>query len=450
MQKGDIRTMQMLVLRLAIVCMACVTHAWKPRLRGGLFKKDKFTKIPEFTDEFRGRFNHSKWDDHNKRWLGRQPGLFVKSNVKQRRGLLMLRGKWERNKKVFRGKPKGYEKYTTAFVQSKKRARFGYFEVRVKPSNSRMSSSFWGSLDKPNRWTEIDVFELGGGAIFEGIDHRSRINMNLHVFRDHSRGIRRDKNEIHRPSHYQHHAHLRSRYHVYGLDWARRHITWTFNGRAIRRDRNRYWRQAFPMKFDVETMPYFFGLPSRKTLPSQYRIKYIRAWKREKRKRRKRKNSNRQLQLESNGFLPLVGGDISSLFSNNGLPIVNGGGLASVITDTPQTDKPGIENDTDEEDDNDGRDVDEDDDGDDGSLEDVADLGIEVPDDDVDDEAVTEVEDEDGRETPVRKDGLQRAATSPNEQVYLPVLAPGGKLWTDVINMVNERMDDVLGTTLTA
>lgn len=274
--------MKHVLLLLGIAISVHLVIAQKtPLLKDGLFEGDLFTPVEDFTDEFKGSFNHNKWYDSNSRWKGRQPGLFAAKNVQQKRGKLFLKGVYEKaGSSAFDGAPNGYETYTTSFVMSKKNAKYGYFEVKAKPGNSRMSSSFWGSLDTPTKWTEIDVFEIGGGAYYQGIDFRRRINMNLHVFRHEKKGIEPGKNEINKPTYFTHSSFLRTKFNVYGLDWSKKWITWTFNGRAIRRDRNNKWKQAIPMKFDVETMPYWFGLPSKRTLPATYKIKYIRTWSR--------------------------------------------------------------------------------------------------------------------------------------------------------------------------
>ncbi|CAN8077323.1 unnamed protein product [Agarophyton chilense] len=357
----------------------------EPKLKGRLFRRFSFTPIEDFTDEFRGRrFDLDKWFDINPRWRGRQPGLFATKNVRQRKGELRLRGRFEKSDKPFADAPEGYENYTTAFVQTRKLIKYGYFEVRAKPSNSRLSSAFWGSLDTPTLWTEIDVFEIGGGAVRDGLDFRQRINMNLHVFRNTKNGISPGVNEINKPTYYTHTKKLRSKFNTYGIDWSRKFITWTFNGRAIRKDRNTDWRQAFPIKLDVETMPFWFGLPSEETLPVSFKIKYIRTWSRKRRKT----NEEETVRQFNMGMLP-----VSSLTA-------------------------GMQ---DEE-------VDEE--------------------DDEDDEAVTEIEDMGTQtETQVPVDGLQRPPIpGSNERVYMPVTPLGGGSWKPIVEKVNIDLDDVSGT----
>ncbi|PXF47303.1 Beta-porphyranase A [Gracilariopsis chorda] len=389
--------MKALLVWLALLTFAHnAVGAKKPKLKGDLFKGHRFKFLKDFSDEFRAeRFDLDKWYNINPRWKGRQPGLFATKNVKQRRGELRLRGRYEKNDEVFADAPEGYEKYTTAFVMTRKMAKYGYFEVRAKPSNSRLSSAFWGSLDTPTLWTEIDVFEIGGGAVNNGIDYRKRINMNLHVFRDVEKGIEPRVNEINKPTYYTHTKKLRSKFNTYGVDWSKRYITWTFNGRAIRRDRNRYWKQAFPIKFDVETMPYWFGLPSRNTLPATYKIKYIRAWSRKKRKPKEEERTEDEEVSER--LLKL------------------GNGLGGMVVPSGSND---------------------------------AESEVDDGDDDDDDDAETEIEELDSRaQTNAPVDGLQRPPVAgSNERVYDPVLPIGGGSWNGEIRRMNEVMEDVSGS----
>lgn len=59
----------------------------------------------------------AKWFDHNPTWMGRQPSLFRKENVRVENGQLILSGKREEVKDT----PEGYHTFTSAAVQSKKK-----------------------------------------------------------------------------------------------------------------------------------------------------------------------------------------------------------------------------------------------------------------------------------------------------------------------------------------
>jgi beta-glucanase (GH16 family) len=230
----------------------------------------KWIRYPLMSDEFEGaELDPNKWHPTNPRWLGRQPAYFWPGNVKVRDGKLHLTMRKQEVPDM--PKDKGYHTYTSAAVQSKTRVKYGYFEIKCKPMKSHGSSSFWFYDSTPEIWTEIDVFEIGGGA--PGFERK--YNMNVHVFRTPT------ENE-----HWSMHgvwvapSNLADGYHVYGLQWDQDRVAWYFDGVLIRRLENTHWHQPLTLNFDSETMPKWFGLPQDSDLPSTYSIEYVRAWKR--------------------------------------------------------------------------------------------------------------------------------------------------------------------------
>jgi beta-glucanase (GH16 family) len=173
--------------------------------------------------------------------------------------------------------PKGYHTFTTAAVQSTKRALYGYFEIRCKPMNSGASSAFWfthdnGSYETENE-TEIDVFEICGKGT-KGEDYNYYTN--VHVFKTPETGKNHWQDQViwNAPSR------LADAYHVCGFYWSKSELIWYFDGNEIRRRDNTYWHHSLTMNFDSETFPNWFGLPDPADLPSVYYIDYIRAWQR--------------------------------------------------------------------------------------------------------------------------------------------------------------------------
>ena len=220
-------------------------------------------------DEFRGiKLDSKKWWDHNPSWKGRQPAAFLPSNVAVRDGKLHLTMRCDEPPEEL--KKLGYHTFTSAAVQSKERVLYGYFEVCAKAMRSHGSSAFWFYYSEPEQWTEIDVFEIGGGA--PGFEHK--LFMTVHVF--------------HTPAEKQHWQiggvydapfRLADDYHVYGLEWDEKEIKLYLDGVLLRRGPNTHWHQPLTMNFDTETMPDWFGLPRPEDLPSTYSIEYVRAWK---------------------------------------------------------------------------------------------------------------------------------------------------------------------------
>ena len=230
----------------------------------------KWSVYAPMTDEFEGdTLDAEKWWPNNPRWLGRQPAFFWTKNVTVSEGKLHLTMRKEEAPEA--PKDKGYHTYTSAAVQSKGLVKYGYFEIKARPMKSHGSSSFWFYHTEPELWTEIDVFEIGGGA--PGFERK--YNMNVHVFKT-------PTEKEHWSSHgeWVAPADLVDDYHVYGFEWGADRLKWYVDGVLVRWIENTHWHQALTLNFDSETMPKWFGLPNDEDLPSTYSIEYVRAWKR--------------------------------------------------------------------------------------------------------------------------------------------------------------------------
>lgn len=228
-----------------------------------------WAKYELMSDEFDGaRLDPNKWHPVNPKWLGRQPAFFYSGNVSVSSGKLHLVMRKQEVPEM--PKDKGYHTYTSAAVQSKTKVKYGYFEVKCRPMKSHGSSSFWFYESSPELWTEIDVFEIGGGA--PGFERK--YNMNVHVFRTPTENKHRSKHGVWTAP-----SNLADGYHVYALEWDKERIKWYYDGILVRWVENTHWHQALTLNFDSETMPEWFGLPKDKELPSTYSIEYVRTWK---------------------------------------------------------------------------------------------------------------------------------------------------------------------------
>lgn len=116
----------------------------------------KWVPIPEMSDEFNGPGDKSKWDFCNRNWKGRMPGMFMEKNATVKDGALRLTACAEDPPP---GSPPGYKDFTTAFVRTKAKQKYGYFEITCKPMDAVTSSSFWFASNEGEQgwWTEIDV-----------------------------------------------------------------------------------------------------------------------------------------------------------------------------------------------------------------------------------------------------------------------------------------------------
>jgi beta-glucanase (GH16 family) len=231
--------------------------------------KGKWRKYDAMSDEFEGNaLDAAKWWPSNPDWNGRQPGFFHAGNVAVSDGKLHLTMRKQEVPEMPKGE--GYHAYTCAAVQSKTTVRYGYFEVKARAMKSAGSSSFWFYRSEPTWWTEIDVFEIGGGAT--GFERK--LNMNVHVFRTPTENKHWSQGGMFLAP-----SNLADDYHVYGLEWGEKEIKYYFDGVLVRSGPNTHWHQPLTLNFDSETMPDWFGLPKDEDLPSTFSVEYVRAWK---------------------------------------------------------------------------------------------------------------------------------------------------------------------------
>ncbi|MEM6551135.1 MAG: family 16 glycosylhydrolase [Planctomycetota bacterium] len=230
------------------------------------------------TDAFEGdRLDPTKWHDHNPRWYGRPPALFLPSNVEVKDGELHLTMRYDPTlPRVIQYRDSVYENYSSASVVSRDPVLYGYFEIESRAMDSAGSSAWWFTsklFDAQGRAsrTEIDVFELGGGA--EG--HEDSFHMNAHIFETPEDGV----NKWNRGGNWRSGFRFADDYHVFGLEWTPEQIVYYVNGVAVRRMPNTHWHTPQYMLFDSETMTNWLGWPDPKDLPSTFSIRWVRAWK---------------------------------------------------------------------------------------------------------------------------------------------------------------------------
>lgn len=132
--------------------------------------------IWELQDNMSDEFNQNsldsdKWRDRLQFWRGRQPAEFLPQNISVGNGAMQIKNTVH---------PFPRDGYTIAGggVESRNRRTFGYFESRIKASDTRMSTTFWLNTNANYRdddlispdagcndfQTEIDILEAIGGA----------------------------------------------------------------------------------------------------------------------------------------------------------------------------------------------------------------------------------------------------------------------------------------------
>lgn len=99
---------------------------------------------PDYSDEFNGtQLDGSKWYNYHPTWKGRPPGLFMPTQIKERNGLLTIRGEKMDKDTVVSGNT--FNIKCGAVVSKKQTAFYGYYECRFKASKSTLSTTFWFS-----------------------------------------------------------------------------------------------------------------------------------------------------------------------------------------------------------------------------------------------------------------------------------------------------------------
>ena len=222
--------------------------------------------VPEFSDEFTASaLDQKKWQPANPEWPGRPPGFYREQNVVIRDGKLHLLLKSENVPEM----PAGYRDYTCAIVRSRQRIRYGYFEIRAQAAATNGTSAFWFYHNEPERWTEIDIFELSPRHSKSG----RTLFTNAPVIR--YPGL---AGELHHKQEFALKGDPAAAFHIWGLLWDAGSLTWYLDGKALRTLANTHWKTPLRLILDTETHPDWLGLPDPAALPAAFMIDYVRTW----------------------------------------------------------------------------------------------------------------------------------------------------------------------------
>ncbi len=132
-------------LPLLFLCICILSFAEPPKPPLG----KRWVLNPDFSDEFNGMsLDTAKWLDHHPTWKGREPGLFMPSQISVKDGFLQIRGE-----KMGKDTVIGSQTFNVkcGAVVSKKPTFLGYYECRVKAAATTMSTTFWFSSAKNNK-----------------------------------------------------------------------------------------------------------------------------------------------------------------------------------------------------------------------------------------------------------------------------------------------------------
>lgn len=148
---------------------------------------------PDFSDEFNGiQLDATKWLDHHPTWMGREPGLFLPSQISVKDGYLQIKGEKMKKDTIVHayGRDLTFNVACGAVV-SKKSTFLGYYECRLKAAATTMSTTFWFSSDKgakgpndcDNYGLEWDIQEcIGRSGSFTGSFFAKGMHSNSHFW----------------------------------------------------------------------------------------------------------------------------------------------------------------------------------------------------------------------------------------------------------------------------
>ena len=226
-----------------------------------------WTFIPEFSDEFNlPTLDLTKWHPNNPEWPGRPPALYREENVTIKNGKLNLLLKAET---LPPGTPAGYRDYSCAIVRTRQRIRYGYFEIRAQAAPSIATSAFWLYHNQPDRWLEIDIFELSP----RHATYARTLFTNAPVIK--FPGLEK---ELAHKQEFPLKDDPSADFHTWGLLWNADLLTWYLDGKPLRSLTNTYWKIPLRLILDTETHTDWLGLPPKESLPATFTIDYVRTW----------------------------------------------------------------------------------------------------------------------------------------------------------------------------
>jgi beta-glucanase (GH16 family) len=165
--------------------------------------------------------------------------------------------------------------YTSGNITTRaKLIRYGYFEARVRGAARQpgVCPAFWVFKNTPERWTEIDFFELT-----QVIREPKRVYFNTHVFRlpdiELEEPLRESRSWVApwNPA---------DDFHVYGCLWEKDRIRWYVDGKLRAERANRYWHQPLQMVLSLGLRRPLKTEPAAKGFPTSMHVDYVRVWKR--------------------------------------------------------------------------------------------------------------------------------------------------------------------------
>lgn len=147
-----------------------------------------------FSDEFNGTtLDTDKWYDYHPKWIGREPGIFLPSQVSVSNGFMQITGKKLKKDTIVKayGRELTFNIAGGAVISKSNDAFFGYYECKFKAAKTTMSTTFWLSTNQraegpngcDNYGLELDIQEcIGRTGDFNGTYFAQGMNSNSHFW----------------------------------------------------------------------------------------------------------------------------------------------------------------------------------------------------------------------------------------------------------------------------
>lgn len=237
----------------------------------------------EFYDDFSGSgLDEAKWIDWVPSFQGRSRGfMFARNNVAVSNGCLNLTARFMRpEEKTVENLRRGFDTYAMAYVRTKEKLFYGYYECRAKTMSAKVCNAFWlydPLSDAPQKKfrpgdysEEIDIFEIFGALkTWHGTVHRLKtpyLEAIVHAGMEKLENKTCKLNLDFDPS---------KDFHVYGFRWTKDSLTWYIDGKEVFTRKNDYFHRPMHLVFDCEVMYTWVGEPEAKDLPDVFSVDYF-------------------------------------------------------------------------------------------------------------------------------------------------------------------------------
>ncbi len=242
--------------------------------------------------------DRGKWWDFTPWWRGRREYVNRAANVVQTNGFLQLWAKKiPESEQEYEDRAQGFWPYTCGIVKSRRKVKYGYFEVRAKGTAAEVRNAFWlydplsDGINRPvkkyvpgNHSEEIDIYEFVGRFQAEQEKLPYRICSHVHRFETpYVEGVVNSAKTKLENEGGQYPVDWRpcDGYHVYGLLWTPEELVWYVDGVETYRRANDHYHTALHVMIDVEIAKWRGADPERldaETLPAVHSVDYFRRW----------------------------------------------------------------------------------------------------------------------------------------------------------------------------